>query len=774
MYKTNDLIQYWTRCSVVGVSVLFSSSRFVVRSVLLALVAFRAADAALAGEEAVDTDGTGLMTGLDRQVIVGVRNGSRLVDAPVRTEVVTPSDARALQAVKLSDALEYTPGLRVESTCQNCNATEIRLLGLPQRYVAVLQDGIPGLSGLAGVYGLEQIPIALVDQVEVVKGGGSVLYGPGAVAGVVNVVPRVAREPGGVLEASVNFMPGSGEAWRPNRDLTGVADLLTPGRSAGLTLYGINSVVNAVDVDGDGYSEVARRDWVAGGARAWWKPRVGTRVLLDYLGSDEARRGGEMSGDALDAPPDTVGIAEDLKSRRHVGSVVWEQELVESWDLRMAAGIADTHRKGYYGGTGPLGGPADPDWDPGLPFESEAPVDGEGRPMGPFNLDPRPGLGFGVTTDRLYYAEAMLKWHAGSRHVVTAGVQYRMERLRDRAEYREFGDSYENVGVVMQDEWEMGDRWDVVYGVRVDRHGSLKNPVVSPRVAVQWEARDDLKWRGAVSTGFRPPELFDEDLHVSNVGGDLQVVQRSPGLEEESSVTVTLGPEWKPGGRWVVDANLFYTRLSGTFFNELDAVQDDPGLQRRTKVNAGGAMVAGGELNVAYRLADEWRVEAGWVEQRSRFDDAQLLLGDPGDPVDNPVMSRDFVRTPDRYGVIRMFWTPGSWRLFAGGRVTGPMDVPHVVNDLVRAGNPSEGSYPGQPRLLENRLERSPWFVVMDVSVARDWKLGGGRMVTGTVGCRNLTDSFQDDLDRGKYRDAAYVYGPRFPRTFFATVSVTF
>lgn len=743
------------------------------RALALAVVA---APAGVAGAEPAAQDARPAEAAPERIVIRAARQPEHLAGSAIRTEIVDPGDARAIQAVKLSDALEYTPGLRIDSTCQNCNATEIRLLGLPQRYVAVLQDGIPMLSGLAGVYGLEQVPIALVDRIEVIKGGGSTLYGPGAVAGVVNLVPRIARRTGGSLEVSGNVMPGSGGAWRPNRDLTFVGDIVGEGGTAGVTLYGMNSHVNAVDVNGDGYSEVSRRGLVVGGLRGWWKPVEGSRLLLDYMGSGEQRRGGEMSGGALDRAPDTVGIAEDLDSRRHTGTAVWEQDVGEATQVRLAGSVSDMVRDSYYGGTGPLGGPTDPDWDPGLPFASAAPRDPVGDPIPPFNVDPVPGLGFGTTEDRLYFLDGMVSWMGLEGHTFTVGLQYRLETLTDAAVYRTFRDEYRNLGVVLQDDWHLGEAWELVYGVRVDDHSLLREPVVSPRAAVLWQAREDLRWRAAVSTGFRGPELFDEDLHIGNVGGDLQVVRRSPGLEEERSVTATLGPEWRVGERWVIDANAFYTRLTGTFFNELDADQPDPGLQRRTKVNAGGAKVFGGELNLAYRVADSWRAEVGWVEQRSRYDEAQLHLGDPtgADPVDNPIFSRDFVRVPERYGVARLFWTPGAWQLFAGGRLTGPTLVPHVMNDLEGDRSPLAGSYPGQPMLLGNRMETSPWTFVMDVSVSRTWKRERGMEVVGTVGCRNLFDTFQDDLDRGRYRDATYSWGPRFPRTLFVTVGVNF
>jgi outer membrane receptor for ferrienterochelin and colicins len=713
---------------------------------------------------------------LGRVVVTGTRSERLLTDAPVRTELVLPADLPAIQAYKLSEAMEYTTGLLVENSCQTCNTTEIRMLGLPQRYLAILHDGIPNLTGLAGVYGIEQLPAALIEQVEIVKGGGSTLYGPGAVAGVINVIPRTPTRTGAQFDAAWNSMQGQGRTWRPNRDFLGVADFVAPSGNAAITLHGYHSYVNPVDVIGDGFSEVSLRDLSLGGSRAFWKPTPDSRLTLDYMTAHEFRRGGSMAHGQITAPPNTVELAEQIDSRRHVGTLSWEQDVGADWGYRVSVSASAMDRDSYYGGTGPLGGPSDPDWNPNLPPMSEAPVDADGEPIPPFNVDWSPELGFGRTDDQLVFVDGQLHYRGWDPHTLTVGVQYRNERIRDDASFRLFGARYENVGILLQDEWEPSTRWTLVGGFRVDQHSEVDQPIFSPRASALWKARRDLRFRGSVSTGFRAPELFDEDLHVDNVGGELQVVQLSPDLKQESSLSTLLGMEWDINLDWTLEVNGFQTWIRDTFFNEIDGIQDEPGLLKRTKVNSGSARVYGAEVNLGYRWNNRVRFDLGYVEQRAEFSGSQLLLGDPtgGDPDDNPIFSRRFQRTPERYGVFRMFFTPGASTFFLGGRVTGPMEIPHVMNDLTYAQDPTQGSYPGQPALLGNALKTSPWFLTLDASVSHPWKLGGSRVLTTTLGCRNLLNAFQEDLDRGKYRDASYVYGPRFPRTLFATVSLTF
>src|SRR5687768_14810717 len=184
-------------------------------------------------------------------VVTATRTNRRLSDVPVRTEVITQQAMRAVQARTLADAVEYTTGVQVESNCQNCNFSQIRLLGLAGPYTQILIDGQPIISSLAQVYGIEHIPARMLERIEVVKGGGSALYGPGSVGGVVNVISREAAASGGVVElrqeTSGFGASGSGEVVSAN----GAMDLVSRDRQTLFTAFGQVDRVDPIDVDGD-------------------------------------------------------------------------------------------------------------------------------------------------------------------------------------------------------------------------------------------------------------------------------------------------------------------------------------------------------------------------------------------------------------------------------------------------------------------------------------------------------------------------------------------
>ncbi len=127
---------------------------------------------------------------LNQVVVTGTRTQHYVKNVPIRTEVVTSQALDVKNAQNMYEALEGVPGIRVEQQCQFCNFSMVRMQGLGAEHTQVLVDGEPIYSGLAGVYGLQQMGTNDVDRLEVVKGAGSALYGSSAVAGAINIITK--------------------------------------------------------------------------------------------------------------------------------------------------------------------------------------------------------------------------------------------------------------------------------------------------------------------------------------------------------------------------------------------------------------------------------------------------------------------------------------------------------------------------------------------------------------------------------------------------------
>jgi outer membrane receptor for ferrienterochelin and colicins len=431
------------------------------------------------------------------------------------------------------------------------------------------------------------------------------------------------------------------------------------------------------------------------------------RLTVDYSAIHEDRRG----GDQIDRPPHESEIAEAVDSMRQSVSAGWSHGPSARLDYRVTIAAAATTRDSYYG---------------------------TGR-------DPH---AYGDTSSSLALADAQVN-HYLTGHIVSWGAQVARDRTIDaQPAYRRHLDaSYTSRGIFLQDDWTIRRGVQLLSGLRADWHSALSRAVISPRLALMITPSDALDIRVSAARGFRAPQVFDEDLHLSSVGGDVRIIAFDPALREERAVGLMAGFEWKPvagPGQALVEANAFRTRLLDLFH----AIEhDDAGTPELEllKTNLGGAVVQGVELNLGWGIGDDLVLQGGIVEQRATFDAPEPDFG-----------SRDFFRTPRRYGNVTARWNVGGWETFAGVRVTGSMKAPHYAGYVA-----------------DNRLETTPAFATIDAAIGRRLAIRD-RALTVTATARNLTNAFQRDLDRGPRRDASYVYGPRFPRSFGLLARVEF
>src|SRR5207247_7822369 len=118
---------------------------------------------------------------------------------PIRVEVLPREEIEEKLLTTPGDIvmmLNEMGGMRVQATSPSLGAASVRIQGMRGRYTRFLSDGLPLFGEQVGALGLLQIPPMDLQQVEVIKGVASSLYGAGALGGVVNLISRTAgREP---------------------------------------------------------------------------------------------------------------------------------------------------------------------------------------------------------------------------------------------------------------------------------------------------------------------------------------------------------------------------------------------------------------------------------------------------------------------------------------------------------------------------------------------------------------------------------------------------
>lgn len=281
-----------------------------------------------------------------------------------------------------------------------------------------------------------------------------------------------------------------------------------------------------------------------------------------------------------------------------------------------------------------------------------------------------------------------------------------------------------------------------------------------------YKPSDKLQARLTWSTGFRAPQAYDEDLHVTAVGGEGVLIKLADGLKPERSNSFSGSIDRTFSfGHW--QANLlveaFYTRLDDVFVLEMTGT-DDAGNIIKERRNGNGARVYG--LNFDGKLAhgSDLSLQAGFTVQRSRYAEKESWSEDP-----DVAPTKYMPRTPGCYGYFTLTSAPfRNFDFSLSGVYTGRMRVPHIAPDASEIPAGYEYSY-----ITKDELVHTPDFFELNLKLNYTFVLSDHVKLQLNGGVQNMLNAFQKDLDKGAYRDSGYFYGPVQPRTFFIGVKIT-
>ncbi|MEM7657613.1 MAG: TonB-dependent receptor, partial [Bacteroidota bacterium] len=282
---------------------------------------------------------------LETVVVSGTRYEQDRVNNPVVVSVLNNKLLNATQSIAISEGLSFQPGVRVETNCQNCGFTQIRLNGLEGAYSQILINSRPIFSALNSVYGLDQIPTNIVERIEVVRSGGSALYGSNAIGGTINIITREPVENSWEIRSNTALV--GGQALDQTVNING--SIVNESLTSGVTFYGMNRNRGSYDANDDGFTELVELQNTVLGARAYFKPSDRSKISLDFSALEEYRRGGNR----LDLAPHFTDITEELDHNTFFGGLNVEQWTKDNRNkFSFYASAQRTDRDSYYGGLG--------------------------------------------------------------------------------------------------------------------------------------------------------------------------------------------------------------------------------------------------------------------------------------------------------------------------------------------------------------------------------------------------------------------------------------
>lgn len=647
---------------------------------------------------------------LNDVVISANKNETSRKEAPVMVGVISPKTFNNTNSVCLAEGLNFQPGLRLESNCQNCGFQQVRINGLEGAYSQILIDGRAVSSALSQVYGLEQIPVNMIEKVEVIRGGGSAIFGSNAVAGTINILTK---------EPKVNSV-----SIGTNLTLTGMrrldantvlnASLVTRNNTAGVTLFASARQRSPYDNDGDGFTEIGKLNTKNIGFRGFVKLGVHSKLSLEYHTLNEFRRGGNK----LSQPAHEADITEQTEHNIHCAGLKYDFFTKDSkhW-LQVYSSLQSIHRNSYYGA----------------------------------GQDPN---AYGNTKDLAVVAGAQyvfyMKKFLFMPATLTTGVEYNYNSLYDEAlgYHRVIDQKVHIYSAFLQNEWK-NEKLSLLVGARLDKHNMIKPPIFSPRANIRYAPLEWLTFRAGYAKGFRAPQAFDEDLHITAVGGEVSIIRISPDLKPEHSHSVNLSADFaKQWHNAAVDVLLegFFTALNDVFVLT-DAGHDEDGNLLLFRQNGSGARVAGLNLEVKYIPIRNLEFQAGFTYQQSRY-------RKPEQWSETVKAQTKMFRSPDTYGFLMLYYSPVKrLDLSLTGTYTGKMLIQHFAGYIET-----------------DREEVSKPFFDLNFKIAYGIKLKDNMILEVSLGMKNIFNSYQKDFDKGELRDAGYIYGPVLPRSLFAGV----
>ncbi len=455
---------------------------------------------------------------LDETVITGTLKSVNRLDSPVPVEVYSPTFLKKNPTASVFEALQNVNGVRPQINCNVCNTGDIHINGLEGPYTLVLIDGMPIVSGLGTVYGLSGIPNSLIEQIEIVKGPASSLYGSEAVGGLINIITKhTINAP---LFFADTFVTDWGEY---NLD---IGTKFPIGKSTDV-LLGANyfNYDNPIDNNGDNFTDLTLQHRISVFAKGNIKRPSAKIFSLAGRFFYEDRWGGEMQWTPEFRGGDEI-YGESIYTKRW--EILGKYELPFEEKMLFSFSYNDHHQNSVYGNV-------------------------------PYLADQR--IGF-----------AQLTWDKSfGKHDILVGSALRYNYYDDSTPATA-NDPDEIVipSLFLQDEINLVDKHSLLLGARYDydkRHGSI----FTPRIAYKWKTGENDILRLNAGTGFRVVNLFTEE-HAALTGAREVIVEEE--LKPERSYNINLNylkKIYATNGTFAsIDLSAFYTHFDNIILPDYD------------------------------------------------------------------------------------------------------------------------------------------------------------------------------------------------------------
>ena len=454
---------------------------------------------------------------LQEVIITGTLKAVSRLESPVPVEVYSTTFLKKNPTPSVFEALNNVNGVRPQLNCNVCNTGDIHINGLEGPYTLVMIDGMPIVSGLSTVYGLSGIPNSLIEQIEIVKGPASSLYGSEALGGLINIITKLPEN------APLFFAESFGTSWGEiNFDLGVKANV---GKNA-TVLVGANyfKYDQLIDNNNDNFTDLTNQDRISLFQKWNFKQRNKRNFSIAGRYFYEDRWGGELQWNKSFRGGDEV-YGESIYTSRFEIFGNYQLPLSEKIDFQFS--YSDHDQNSVYGNT-------------------------------PYLAQQRIGFGQFIWDKKI------------KSHDLLLGAAIRYNYYNDNTTATILADETAIPSLFVQDEIGFNNKQSLLLGMRYDynsRHGNI----VTPRIAYRFKPTDDDIIRLNAGTGFRVVNLFTEE-HAALTGAREVIIKDELNPEESYNITLNYLKKLylKNGMYFTIDTSAWYTYFTNAIIPDYD------------------------------------------------------------------------------------------------------------------------------------------------------------------------------------------------------------
>jgi iron complex outermembrane receptor protein/outer membrane receptor for ferrienterochelin and colicins len=397
---------------------------------------------------------------LEEVVVSSTRTNSRIDDLPTKVEVLGQEDMDEESTLVPGNVSSILGDLSI-ITIQRTNALNgnesIRMQGLDAKYTQIMRDGLPLYGGFSGSLGVLSIPPLDLKQVEIIKGSASTLYGGGAIGGLINFISKTpVEEREGVFTLNGTSL-GEGNA---NAFFSGKKG------SRGMTLFAGANVKQAVDINGDGFTDVPRDENYSIHPRFFAELNKKTQLVAGISSSYDKRAAGDI-----------VAVREGAGNKHPY--LQQETSLRNSAHLSIASQLSEKNSLTFK--------------TAGSQFQRNLNYHG-------FIFDGTQYSSYSELNDLLKL----------EKHTLVGGLNFISEKFmlgqNDAPAFS--GYNYFTGGVFLQDDWQILKKVSIQAGARYDHH-NVYGSFFLPRLSLFVKTGSRLSIRMAAGSGYKTPNMFD-------------------------------------------------------------------------------------------------------------------------------------------------------------------------------------------------------------------------------------------------------------------------